>query len=472
MTKELSAVQIIQSCLDRIAQYDDQVHAFLSVWPERALQQARRLDEKLASGQPCGCMAGIPMALKDNMHVQGEKTTCASKMLANFVAPFDATIVERLEAEDAIILGKTNLDEFAMGSSCETSAFGPTRNPWNLEYSPGGSSGGSAAAVAAGMCPVAFGSDTGGSIRHPGSFCGVAAFKPTYGRVSRYGLVALGSSMDQIGPLAMTVEEIELMMKVIGSYCPRDSTSLREPSFQPIDFKKKYPNGCTVGVPYSLLKDLSEEPRRVFDQSIETLKSLGAKVIDVDLSTLAYVVSVYQIVGTAEWSANFARFDGIRYGHRSKEAHTLDEVYTHSREEGFGREVKRRLMLGTFVLSSGYQDAYFKKAQKVRSVMQQQFRDVFKQCDFVAMPVTPTSAFRVGSKKDPLSMYLEDLYTIGSNLVGLPALSVPAEEVAGMPYGLQLIGPQFADAEVLAIGKAFQEKRNIMKRPIMKKKGA
>ena len=468
--KELSAEEIVRSCFSRIDAHDKKIHAFLSLSKERALQQARKLDAKLASGKECGFLAAIPIALKDNIHVKGEKTTCASKMLESFVAPFNATVVDLLEKEDAIILGKTNLDEFAMGSSCEYSAFGPTYNPWDLARSPGGSSGGSAAAVASGMSPVAFGSDTGGSVRHPGSFCGVSAFKPTYGRVSRYGLVALGSSMDQIGPLAFTVEEIELFMRAIGHHCERDSTSLRIEPFTPIDFKKKYTKGFTIGVPYSLLTTLAKEPRQVFDESLKVLQALGGRVVDIDLNILEYVVAVYQIIGTAEWSTNLARYDGIRYGYRSKEAKTLDEVYTLSRVQGLGREVKRRLMLGTFVLSAGYQEAYFKKAQKVRALMCRQFKKVFSECDVVAMPVTPTSAFMVGSKKDPLSMYLEDLYTIGANLAGLPALSVPAGEVANMPYGLQLVGAQMEDASVLAIGRAFQEKRNNVKRPTLVKK--
>ena len=467
MKKELSCQEIVRSCLDQIAQYNPRLNAFLTVCQDRALLQAERLDEKIRKGQPTGFLTGVPIALKDNIMVEGERLTCASKIFDGFIAPYNATVVERLESEGAIILGKTNLDEFAMGSSTEYSAFGPSRNPWDPSRTPGGSSGGSAAAVAAGMCPIGFGSDTGGSVRHPGSFCGVSAFKPSYGRVSRYGLVSLGSSLDQIGPLAYTVEEIELVMRAVGVPCSRDSTSLREKPFTPLSFHEKYSKGLTIGVPFSFLKDLTEEPRRVFDKAVDELVRLGAKIVEVDLSQLVHVVPVYYIVGTAEFSTNLARFDGIRYGYRSPNATTLDEVYTLSRGEGFGREVKRRLMLGTFVLSSGYQEAYYRKAQKVRAVIVQQFNDAFKACDVVAMPVTATSAFPVGFKKDPLSMYLEDLYTIGADLAGLPALSVPSGEVRGLPYGLQIIGPQLADREVLAIGRAYQERQGETKKPNM-----
>lgn len=465
---ELSCTNIVQAFLQRITTYDDRVNAFLTVCADRALRKAALVDEKKRNKQPCGSMAGVPVAMKDNILVKDVKNTCASRMLENFIAPYDATVVERLEAEDAIIIGKTNLDEFAMGSSGENSAFGPSCNPWNFSCTPGGSSAGSAAAVAASMVPMSFGSDTGGSVRLPGSFCGIAAFKPSYGRVSRQGLVAFGSSLDQIGPLAWTVEDIEMAMKVIGTTCEKDSTSLHIPSFTPQHFQTTYPSGFSIGVPYALLKDLDPEPRKVFDESLETLKSLGAKIVDVDLSTLSMVVAVYYIVATAELSTNLARFDGIRYGHRAVSAKTLQEVYTLSREEGFGREVKRRLMLGTFVLSSGYQEAYYKKAQKVRALMLRQFLQAFTCCDLIAMPVSTSCAFEFGSKKDPLSMYLEDIYTIGPNLAGLPALSVPAGFVSGLPYGLQLIGPQTKDAEVLALGRAFQNKVCLYKnRPLM-----
>ena len=457
MKGELSAEQIVRASLERIQGTDDRVKAFLAVFNKRALEKAKALDEKRAAGKKCGALAGVTVGIKDNILVAGEKNTCASKILENFVAPYDATVIEQLEAEDAILIGKTNLDEFAMGSSCEYSVYGPSHNPWNLACTPGGSSGGSAAAVTAGMCSIALGSDTGGSVRLPGSFCGISAFKPTYGRVSRYGLVAFGSSLDQIGTMARTVQEIEMTMQVIGKTCAKDSTSLQEKSFQPISFHEKYSKGFTVGVPYALLKDLPAESRKVFDQSIEQLRSLGGTIVEVDLSLLSMVIAVYYIVATAELSTNLARFDGIRYGYRSPNAKTLDEVYTLYREEGFGKEVKRRLMLGTFVLSSGYQEAYYKKAQKVRSLITDQFLKAFTSCDVIAMPVSTSCAFEFGSKKDPLSMYLEDLYTIGPNLSGLPALSVPSGFVHDLPYGLQLIGPQRGDAEVLAIGKAYQE---------------
>lgn len=467
-TGERSAEQLVQSCLDRIEETDGRVKAFLAVFEKRALEKARLLDTKRARGAKCGQLAGVTVAVKDNILVKGERTTCASRILERFVAPFDATAIERLEAEDAIVIGKTNLDEFAMGSSCENSAFFPSCNPWNLACTPGGSSGGSAAAVTAGMCSLALGSDTGGSVRLPGSFCGITAFKPTYGRVSRYGLVAFGSSLDQIGTFARSAEDVEMAMKTMGVFCPRDSTSLRDKAFEPVSFQDRFSKGFTIGVPFAFLKDLSEEPRQVFTRSIEHLRSLGAQVVEIDLSLLSLSVAIYYILATAELSTNLARFDGIRYGLRSEHAHTLDEVYTLSREEGFGKEVKRRLMLGTFVLSAGYQDAYYKKAQKVRALMAQQFSKAFSVCDTIAMPVSTSCAFPFGSKKDPLSMYLEDIYTIGPNLVGLPAVSIPSGTVKDLPYGLQLIGPQRQDAEVLSVAKAFQEKTSYhTQRPIL-----
>lgn len=455
---ELSAVAITEAFLKRIDQYDGQIGAFLTVLKERALEKAKSLDAKKSAGKKLGKLAAIPIAIKDNMHIKGEISTCASKFLTNYRAPFDSTVVQLLEEEDAILIGKTNMDEFAMGSSNENSALQMTYNPWNLKCTPGGSSGGSAAAVAARLCPLALGSDTGGSIRLPASFCGIVGFKPTYGRVSRFGLVAYASSLDQIGPFATNTEDAALVMEVIGKHCEKDSTSLPGDSENYLSKVGHSIQGMKIGIPWQFLKDLSPEPKKVFEQSIDVLKNLGATIVEVDLSILKYSLPVYYILATAEASTNLARFDGIRYGVRSPRAQTLDEVYDFSKNEGFGKEVKRRILLGTFVLSSGYQDAYYKKAQKIRTLLIQSYQEAFKKCDMVASPVSPFAAFEMGSIKDPLQMYLEDIYTIGINLAGLPAISIPAGfSKDGKPMGLQLIGPQKQDVRVLQTSKAFEQ---------------
>lgn len=454
---KMSATAIVQYYLDRIKKYDGQIGAFLSIYNERALEQAQKLDKKRESKERLGKLAGLPIAIKDNILVKGEIATCASKFLTNFRAPYNATVVELLEAEDAIIIGKTNMDEFAMGSSNENSALQKTRNPWNLKCIPGGSSGGSAAAVAARLCPVALGSDTGGSVRMPASFCGIIGYKPTYGRVSRYGLVAYGSSLDQIGPLATNSADAALLMEVIGRHCQKDSTSIPEGpenylGQMPGSFKNK-----KIGVPWQFLEKLAPEPKKVFQNAIDKIKELGAEIVDVDLSILNYSLATYYIIATAEASTNLARFDGIRYGQRSPRARTLDEVYDFSKEEGFGPEVKRRIMLGTFVLSAGYQDAYYKKAQKVRTLIIQAYKNAFAKCDLIATPMTPFAAFEIGSIKDPLQMYLEDIYAIGINLAGLPAVCVPvAFSNEGKPMGIQLIGAQMQDTNVLSAAGALE----------------
>lgn len=459
---ELSAVAITQHFLDRIAKYDGQIGAFLSVFNEKALSKAKALDEKKSRGEKLGKLAGIPIGIKDNIHVKGEITTCASKFLTNYRAPFDATVTKLLEAEDAIIIGKLNMDEFAMGSSTENSALQKTRNPWNLKCSPGGSSGGSAAAVAGRLCPLTLGTDTGGSIRQPAAFCGIVGIKPTYGRVSRYGLVAYASSLDQIGPLSTTVADSALVMEVIGHYCNRDSTSINMPPEEHVRNLSGNIKGMKIGVPWQFLKGLAEEPKAYFNASLEKLKSLGAQIVDIDLSIMKYSLPVYYILATAEASTNLARFDGIRYGVRSPNAKTLDEVYDMSKEDGFGQEVKRRILLGTYVLSAGYQDAYYKKAQRVRMLMIQRYKEAFEQCDIIATPVTPFAAFESGSIHDPIQMYLEDIYTISINLAGLPAISVPSTFTKdGKPIGLQLLGPVKSDARVLEVADAYEKVSNI-----------
>ncbi|MBA3722855.1 MAG: Asp-tRNA(Asn)/Glu-tRNA(Gln) amidotransferase subunit GatA [Parachlamydiaceae bacterium] len=453
-----SATSIVQYFLDRIAKYDGQIGAFLSVFNEKALQKAKELDQKRADKKPLGKLAGIPIAIKDNILVKGEFATCASKFLTNYRAPYDATVIKLLEAEDAIIIGKTNMDEFAMGSSTENSGLQKTRNPWNLKCTPGGSSGGSAAAVAARLCPLALGSDTGGSVRLPASFCGITGFKPTYGRVSRYGLVAYGSSLDQIGPLATNTSDAALIMEVIGKHCEKDSTSYDEKSEEYIKAFNGSLKGMKIGVPWQFLDKLAEEPRAAFQKSVEKIKEMGAEIIDVDLSILNYSIAVYYILATAEASTNLARFDGIRYGQRSPKAKTLDEVYDLSKEEGFGAEVKKRIMLGTYVLSAGYQDAYYKKAQKIRTLIIKAYKDAFAKCDLIATPVSPFAAFEIGSIKDPIQMYLEDIYTIGINLAGVPAVSIPNGFTKdGKPMGLQLIGPHKQDRRVLVAANALEK---------------
>jgi aspartyl-tRNA(Asn)/glutamyl-tRNA(Gln) amidotransferase subunit A len=462
---QLSAEEIVKAFLARIDRLDGKVGAFLAVYHEQALNKARALDKKRQAGEKLGKLAAVPIALKDNIHLKGELTTCASKFLTNYYAPFDATVTRLIEEEDGIIIGKTNLDEFAMGSSTEYSALLKTKNPWNLACVPGGSSGGSAAAVAARFCPIALGSDTGGSVRLPASYCGIAGFKPTYGRISRYGLVAFGSSLDQIGPFTHDMEDMALIMEVLGRHCEKDSTSLNQPA-DLYDLNQTV-SGLKIGVPWEFLKGLPTESLEKFNQAIKTLEALGAKTADVDLNILKYSIAVYYIVSSAEASTNLARFDGVRYGMRSKEAKTLDEVYDLSKEEGFGPEVKRRILLGTYVLSSGYQDAYYKQAQRVRRLILDQFNKIFAECDLIAMPVSATPAFEFGAKKDPLTLYLEDIYTIAANLAGLPAISVPnGLTKEGRPMGLQLIGKQKNDAGVILAANAFNKATNYLEKEI------
>ncbi len=455
---EVTAETIAESTLKRIADHDGKIGAFLSLMSERVMEKAKKLDDKRKSGKPLGKMAGVPVAIKDNIHVQGEISTCASRFLENYRAVFDATVVKHLEEEDALLIGKTNLDEFAMGSSTENSAYQLTKNPWDIGCTPGGSSGGSAAAVAARFCPLALGSDTGGSIRQPAAFCGIVGFKPTYGRVSRYGLVAFASSFDQIGPLTHNVADAALAMEVIGRHCSRDSTSLPIP---PEEYLKKIEGdvrGTTIGVPWHFLEKLEKEAKEVFLKAIETFKSLGATIVDIDLDLLKYSIAIYYILATAEASTNLARFDGIRYGKRSSRATTLEEVYDFSKQEGFGPEVKKRILLGTYVLSSGFQDAFYKKAQKVRTLMIQKFKAAFEKCAMIAMPTSPFTTFPLGAIQDPLQMYLQDIFTIAANLAGLPSISVPSGfDSKNHPFGLQLMGPQMHDGKVLQFALAFEK---------------
>ncbi|MBS0651151.1 MAG: Asp-tRNA(Asn)/Glu-tRNA(Gln) amidotransferase subunit GatA [Verrucomicrobia bacterium] len=458
---DLSAKAIAESTLKRIQKHDPQTQAFLAVYSDRMLAQADKLDQKRQKNQPLGKLAGVPIAIKDNIHIKGEMTTCASKFLSNYRAVFDATVTRLMEEEDALIIGKTNLDEFAMGSSTENSAFQKTKNPWDIACTPGGSSGGSAAAVAARLCPIALGSDTGGSIRQPASFCGIVGFKPTYGRVSRYGLVAFASSLDQIGPLTTTVADAALVMEVLGKHCSHDSTSMNLPQEPYLEKLKKGIQGTKIGVPMSFLEQLQDGAKKNFFDALEVYKQLGATIIDVNLDILKYSVAVYYILATAEASTNLARFDGVRYGKRSAKAMTLDEVYDLSKQEGFGPEVKKRILLGTYVLSSGYNDAFYKKAQKVRTLMIEQYKKAFAQCDIVAMPCSPFTTFKLGEIQDPLQMYLQDIYTIAANLAGIPAISIPSGfDHQKHPFGFQLLGPQMHDAQVLNFAHAFEQATN------------
>lgn len=455
---EVSAVEIVRHTIERIKQHEKPLGAFLLLLEERALHRAKTLDHKRSQNKPLGKLAGVPIAIKDNMHIRNEITTCGSKFLKNYRAPFDATVVRLLEEEDALLIGKTNLDEFAMGGSNENSAYFPAHNPWNLECVPGGSSGGSAAAVAARLVPLALGSDTGGSVRQPAGFCGIVGFKPTYGRVSRYGLVAFGSSLDQIGPMTTTVSDVGLMMEVMGRHCSHDATSLNLPSESYLGSLKADLKNHTFGIPWHFLKDLKPEVRENFSASLKVLENLGANFVEIDLDICKYAISVYYVLATAEASTNLARFDGVRYGVRSSSAKNLDNLYDRSRSEGFGREVKQRIMLGTYVLSAGYQDAYYKKAQKVRTLLINAFEQAFADCDAVLLPTAPGPAFPLQALHDPLDIYLQDIFTTLVNLAALPAISVPSGfDNTGMPLGLQIIGPQLHDVSVIKYAYAFEQ---------------
>jgi len=457
--REASCEEVARAHLDRIAAVEPAVDAFLVVSPERALDRARRLDAALAAGAAAPPLAGVPVAVKDILHVGGLPTTCGSRILEGYRPPFAATAVERLEAAGAIVVGKTNMDEFAMGSSTEASAWKPTRNPWDRGRVPGGSSGGSAAAVAARMVPLALGSDTGGSIRQPAALCGVAGLKPTWGRVSRYGLVAYASSLDQAGPFARTVGDLALAAGALFGHDPLDSTSATEPVPDLARALEGSAKGLRVGVPWAfLLQGVEDETMARFRESLAALESAGASVSEVSLPHLPHAIAAYYLVATAEASSNLARYDGVRYGRRAPAARELRRLYGDSRDAGLGAEVKRRIILGTFALSSGYYDAYYLRAQKVRTLIRRDFERAFAACDVVATPTTPTPAFRLGEKTgDPLQMYLADIFTVPANLAGLPGLSLPCGLVRGLPVGLQLLARSFDEETLLRAGAAFQK---------------
>jgi aspartyl-tRNA(Asn)/glutamyl-tRNA(Gln) amidotransferase subunit A len=459
--REVSAEEVARAHLDRIAEADGGLGAFLHVAGERALDRARQVDDALAAGVPAPPLAGVPVAIKDVLDVEGLPTTCGSRILDGYSPPFTATAVARLEAAGAVVLGKTNMDEFAMGSSTENSAFQPTRNPWARDRVPGGSSGGSAAAVAAGMAPAALGSDTGGSIRQPAALCGVVGLKPTYGRVSRYGLVAFASSLDQVGPLARTVEDVARLATVLCGWDPRDATSAKT---EPTDFAAGLDAGPAsarlwVGVPWgSLAEGVDEGIMAAFRRALDDLKAAGTEVAEVDLPHVSHAVATYYIVATAEASSNLARYDGVRYGLRAG-AGDLRRMYGETRDRGFGPEVKRRIILGTFVLSSGYYDAYYLRAQKVRTLIRRDFERAFEGCDVIATPTSPIPAFPFGAKTaDPLQMYLADIFTVPANLAGIPGLSLPCGFTEGLPVGLQLLARSFDEVTLLRAGHLYQSR--------------
>jgi aspartyl-tRNA(Asn)/glutamyl-tRNA(Gln) amidotransferase subunit A len=468
---EVKSTAATQAVFESIERNEPVIGAYISTFKERALANAGEIDDRIAAGKPVGRLAGVPVAIKDNMCTTFGATTCASRILENFHAPFNATAVEKLLAGDAVIVGKTNMDEFAMGSSTETSGLKQTVNPWDRSRVPGGSSGGSAAAVAARMCFAALGSDTGGSIRQPAGFCGVVGLKPTYGRVSRYGLVAYGSSLDQIGPVTRTVEDAGLIMNVIAGHDAADSTSVDEKNASVCDYLEKLDEpieGLKIAIVPKFNTGADEPVKSAFTDAIEVYKNLGAEIIEIDMPHLDYAIACYYIIATAEASSNLARYDGVHYGHRTDNPADYVEVYTKSRAEGFGKEVKRRIMLGTYALSSGYYDAYYLKALKVRNLIRSDFAGAFEKCDCVLMPVSPTTAFKIGEKiNDPLTMYLSDIYTIAANLAGVPAISIPCGfDGDNLPIGLQILSPAFSEDRLLRIARMFEKQTDFnTKRP-------
>lgn len=460
VSKERSAVEITQGYLDQIAALEPTIRSYLTVTGDQALAQAAQVDARIAAGEDIGLLTGIPIALKDNLCTQGVRTTCGSKILENFVPPYESTVTGKLRDAGAIALGKTNLDEFAMGSSTENSAYQLTGNPWDVSRVPGGSSGGSAAAVAAGECAVALGSDTGGSIRQPASFCGIVGLKPTYGLVSRFGLVAFASSLDQIGPLARTVEDAALLLGAIAGHDPKDSTSLDVNIPDYTQYLKTDLKGRKVGIITETFAAEGIDPtvRAATETAIQQLKDLGAEIQEISCPRFAYGLPAYYIIAPSEASSNLARYDGVKYGIRNN-SDSLMSMYTKTRAEGFGAEVKRRIMIGTYALSAGYYDAYYLKAQKVRTLIKQDFEAAFGQVDVLVCPTVPTTAFKAGEKvDDPLSMYLTDLMTIPVNLAGLPGLSLPCGfDDQGLPIGLQLIGNALREDLLFEVGSAYEQ---------------
>ena len=467
--KEVSVEEAVQAAIDAIEKKEESVHSFVTVDKEGALTRAKEVQKLIDDGTLSGPLAGVPVAIKDNMCTKGLLTTCSSKILYNFLPTYTAEAVERLEKAGAVIIGKTNMDEFAMGSTTETSAFGETRNPWNLEHVPGGSSGGSCAAVAAEECSFALGSDTGGSIRQPSSFCGVTGIKPTYGTVSRYGLIAYGSSLDQIGPVAKDVTDCATILEAISSYDKKDSTSVKRDDYHFTEALVDDVKGLKIGIPKDYFKEgIDEDVKNAVLSAAKTLEEKGAIVEEFDLGLVEYAIPAYYVIACAEASSNLARFDGVKYGYRTKEYEGLHNMYKKTRSEGFGAEVKRRIMLGSFVLSSGYYDAYYLKALRTKALIKKEFDKAFEKYDIILGPAAPTTAPKLGeSLKDPIQMYLGDIYTISVNLAGLPGISLPCgEDGNGLPIGLQLIGDCFEEKKIIRAAYAFEQTRNYKHSPI------
>ena len=466
---QVKSTDAVKAVFEKIEKHEPTIGAYISIYKEQALEQAKQIDEKIADGQTVGTLAGVPIAIKDNMCTTFGATTCGSKILENFCAPYNAHVVEKLNAADAVIIGKCNLDEFAMGSSTENSGLKQTVNPWDTSRVPGGSSGGSAAAVAARLCCGALGSDTGGSIRQPASFCGVVGMKPTYGRVSRYGLVAYGSSLDQIGPLTQDVTDAALMLNTIAGHDERDSTSVPETMAPVNDYLaelEKPIEGLKIATVPHLNEGADASVQKALQDALDVYKLLGAEIIEIEMPHFDYAIGTYYVIATAEASSNLARFDGVHYGYRSREANDYVEVYSKSRDEAFGQEVKRRIMLGTYALSSGYYDAYYLKALKVRNLIRSDFTKAFEQADCLMLPVSPTTAFKIGEKTDdPLQMYLADIYTIAVNLAGVPGISIPCGfDEKNLPIGLQIISKPFSEDKLLRIARMHEKKTDWHKR--------
>ena len=458
--REISSVEATTAYLDRIEKLNGSINAYVTVEKEEALKRAKEIDEKIAAGELKSPLAGVPVAVKDNMCIKGSRTSCSSKILSNFYPTFSSTAVEKLLDAGAVVLGRTNMDEFAMGSTSETSYYGATKNPWDLDRVPGGSSGGSAAAVAADMCAISLGSDTGGSIRQPASFCGVAGIKPTYGRVSRYGLIAYGSSLDQIGPIGKDVRDCALVLETIAGHDKKDSTSVDRDD---TDFTSALVNdvkGLKIGVPRDYFAEgIDPEVKENVLNAAKKLREMGAEVEEFDLGMVEYAIPAYYVIACAEASSNLERFDGVKYGYRTKEYTDLHNMYKKTRSEGFGPEVKRRIMLGSFVLSSGYYDAYYVKALRVKALIKKAFDEAFSKYDIILGPVAPTTALKIGeSLSDPIKMYLGDIYTVSVNLAGLPGISVPCGyDKKGMPVGLQLLGQTFNEKTIIRAAYAFEQ---------------
>ena len=459
--KKVSAEDLVRAHLDRIEQKDKEVRAYLTLCPDRALEQAKKIDRLVAAGEPLPPLAGVPAAVKDEIVTRGVRSTCSSRMLENYIPPYDATAVERLEAAGACVLGKTNCDEFAMGSSTENSAFFPTRNPHDLARVPGGSSGGSASAVAAGLATVALGSDTGGSIRQPAALCGIVGMVGTYGRVSRFGLVAFASSLDHVGPFGRTVRDVALLLGTIAGHDPRDSTAADVPVPDYAGALSETVSGLRVGVPNEYFAGLNPQVGDNIQKGVELLAKLGFKIVPISLPHTDYAIATYYIIATAEASSNLARFDGVRYGFRSPEYSDLRGMYEKTRDRGFGAEVKRRIMLGTYVLSSGYYDAYYRRAQKVRTLIARDFLEAFEDVDVIVTPTSPIPAFKLGERvDDPLQMYLADIYTVTASLAGIPGISVPCGKTKGdprLPVGTQILAKHFDEARLLQVAHAFEK---------------